>query len=93
MPGTFYAVKIDDDSIKIAETAEKALKTVPEVVDITSVGIGTSHRFNAVNQNAKLMVSIDNVIQSRGHGIFGILFLSLLAKKINVRIARYQTGT
>ena len=64
LPGTFYAVKIDDDSIKIAETAEKALKTVPEVVDITSVGIGTSHRFNAVNQNAKLMVSIDNVIQS-----------------------------
>ena len=64
LPGTFFAVKIDDDSIKIAETAEKALKTVPEVVDITSVGIGTSHRFNSINQNSKLLVSIDNIIQS-----------------------------
>ena len=64
LPGTFFAVKIDDDTIKIAETAAKALKTIPEVVDITSVGIGTSHRFNSVNQNAKLLVSIDNIIQS-----------------------------
>jgi len=64
LPGTLFAVKIDDDSIKLAETAEKALKTVPEVVDITSVGIGTSHRFNSINQNAKLLVSIDNIIQS-----------------------------
>ena len=64
LPGTFFAVKIDDDTIKIAETAEKALKTVPDVVDLTSVGIGTSHRFNSINQNAKLLVSIDNIIQS-----------------------------
>ena len=64
LPGDLWVVKIDDDTIKIAETAEKALKSVPEVVDITSVGIGTSHRFNAINQNAKVMVALDNIIQS-----------------------------
>ena len=64
LPSNVFAVKIDDDTIKVAETATKALKTVPEVVDITSVGIGTSHRFTAQNQNAKVMVALDNIIQS-----------------------------
>ena len=58
LPSTVYAVKIDDETIKLAESVSKALQTVPEVVDITSVGIGTSHCFNAVNQNKKALVSI-----------------------------------
>ena len=59
-----YAVKVDDNLIKIATSAENALKTSPVVVDLESVGIGTSHRFVATNQNAKVMVAIDNLIQS-----------------------------
>ena len=59
-----YAVKVDDNLIKIATSAENALKFIPEVVDLESVGIGTSHRFIATNQNAKVIVAIDNVIQS-----------------------------
>ena len=34
------------------------------LVDLTSVGIGTSHRFVSTNQNAKVIVSLDNIIQS-----------------------------
>ena len=64
LPSTVYAVKIDDETIKLAESVSKALQTVPEVVDITSVGIGTSHCFNAVNQNKKALISIDNILQS-----------------------------
>ena len=64
LPSTVYAVKIDDETIKLAESVSKALQTVPEVVDLTSVGIGTSHCFNAVNQNKKALLSIDNIIQS-----------------------------
>jgi len=64
LPSTVYAVKIDDETIKLAESVSKALQTVPEVVDLTSVGIGTSHCFNAVNQNKKALVSIDNILQS-----------------------------
>jgi hypothetical protein len=59
-----YAVKVDDNLIKIATSAENALKSTPIVVDLESVGIGTSHRFVATNQNAKVIVAIDNVIQS-----------------------------
>ena len=59
-----YVVKYDDNNIQISTSAENALKSIPEVVDITSVGIGTSHRFVSTNQNAKVLVSIDNIIQS-----------------------------
>ena len=65
LPGeNIFAVKVDDNSIKIAASAENALKDVPQIVELESVGIGTSHRFVATNQNAKVMVAIDNVIQS-----------------------------
>ena len=64
LPADLYVVKINDDKIKISETATKALLTLPEVVDLTSVGIGTSHRFVATNQNARVMISLDNIIQS-----------------------------
>ena len=33
-------------------------------MELESVGIGTSHRFVATNQNAKVMVAIDNLLQS-----------------------------
>ena len=65
LPGeNLFAVKVDDNNIKIATSAANALKVVPEVVDIKTVGIGTSHRFISTNQNAKVVVALDNVIQS-----------------------------
>ena len=64
MPSDLFVVKVNDDEIKIASSAENALKPVPEAVDITSVGIGTSHRFVATNKNAKGLIAIDNMIQS-----------------------------
>ena len=64
LPEELFVVKVNDDTIKIARNAEDALKIVPTTVDITSVGIGTSHRFVATNQNAKLINALDNVIQS-----------------------------
>ena len=59
-----FAVKVDDNNIKIATSAENALKLIPQVVELESVGIGTSHRFISTNQNAKVVVAIDNLIQS-----------------------------
>ena len=59
-----FVVKINEDKIKIAATAEKALRSIAETVDITTVGVGTSHRFTSTNQNAKVLVSLDNIIQS-----------------------------
>jgi hypothetical protein len=59
-----YIVKVDINNVKLARSAEDALKFIPKVLDITSVGIGTLHRFVATNQNAKVIVALDNLIQS-----------------------------
>ena len=64
LPSSVFVIKIDDDKIKLAETAQKSLLTAPIPVDLTSVGIGTSHRFVSTNQNAKAIISLDNIIQS-----------------------------
>ena len=52
LPADLFVVKINADKIKISETAAKSLLKSPEVVDITAVGVGTSHRFVSTNQNA-----------------------------------------
>lgn len=48
----------------MARSAEDALKSVAVPLDFTSVGVGTSHRFVSTDQNAKVMVALDNIIQS-----------------------------
>tara|TARA_Y100001938_G_scaffold20319_1_gene25612 strand:+ start:4284 stop:18035 length:13752 start_codon:yes stop_codon:yes gene_type:complete len=64
LPEDLFIIKISEDKVKLASSAENALKRIPIALDITSVGIGTSHRFVSTNQNAKAILSIDNVIQS-----------------------------
>ena len=64
MPSTVYAVKVDDTTLRLATSAENALKTTPTYLDITAVGVGTSHSFTSKKQNSRCILSIDNVIQS-----------------------------
>lgn len=64
LPATVYVVKVNNNLIKLSSSAQNALKSTPEVLNFTSVGIGSSHTFNATNQNAKVIVAIDNLIQS-----------------------------
>ena len=64
LPSTVFAVKVSEDKIKVAETAQKALMGIVNTVDFTNVGIGTSHRFVSKNANAKVLVTLDNIIQS-----------------------------
>ena len=64
LPSSVYVVKLNNNSIKLSRSAEDALKSVPVTLDFTSVGIGTSHSFTSKNQNAKVIVAIDNLIQS-----------------------------
>jgi hypothetical protein len=59
-----FVVKVSDNDINLARSAEDALKSIPEVLNFTSVGAGSSHRFTATNQNPKVLVAIDNLIQS-----------------------------
>jgi hypothetical protein len=64
LPNEVFIVKVDQNTIQLARTAEDALSLKPKVLTITSVGIGSTHRFTSTNQNSKVIVAIDNVIQS-----------------------------
>jgi hypothetical protein len=64
LPSSLYIVKVDDRDVRVAAAASNALKTVPDVLILTSVGIGNSHTFTSKNQNNKVIIGIDNLIQS-----------------------------
>jgi hypothetical protein len=64
LPSSVYAIKVNELELKLASSAENALKTFPIELDITSVGIGSIHKFTSKNQNSRVLISIDNVIQS-----------------------------
>ena len=64
LPSDVYIVKFGENAIKLARSAEDALNIIPRTLDITSVGMGITHRIVSTNQNAKVIVAIDNLIQS-----------------------------
>ena len=64
LPKEVYVIKNDTNSIKLARSAEDALSFVPKNINITNVGIGTTHRIVATKQNSKVLIAIDNFIQS-----------------------------
>lgn len=64
LPEIVYAIKVDDKSIRLAATAADALQSkIGNYLNITSVGIGTSHSFIAYDQNSKCIIALDNNIQ------------------------------
>ena len=64
LPSTLYVVKDSDVRIRFAGSAEDALAFNPVTFDLTSVGVGSVHRLTSTNQNSKVLVAIDNMIQS-----------------------------
>jgi len=64
LPTELYIVKNSDVNLRFAATAEDALASVPNTFDITTVGIGTSHHIRSSNPNPRVMIAIDNIIQS-----------------------------
>ena len=64
VPSSVYAIKISDSVIKLASSPGDALKSIAVPLDLSSVGVGTSHSFISKNQNARGLIAIDNIIQS-----------------------------
>ena len=64
LPSTLYVVKQSDIDVKVAVSASDALATNPITVDFTTSGVGTVHTLTSTQQNSKVLLSIDNVIQS-----------------------------
>jgi hypothetical protein len=81
LPSSVYIVKLNESVVRLAATAEDALKSIPVTFDITSVGIGTSHTFIAKNQNAKNIIAIDNYLQSP---IVGTSITTTLVKDVSI---------
>ena len=78
LPTSVFVIKQSESKIKLARSAEDALKAIAVSLDLTSVGIGTSHSFTSKNQNQKVILSIDNIIQSP---VAGTSVTSVLADK------------
>ena len=64
LPSSVYAVKVDDVRLKLARSAEDALSESPRTLDFTNLGVGTNHKFTATNQNSRVLITLDNLIQS-----------------------------
>lgn len=64
LPKSVYVIKVDNSTIRLASSAENALKRRPSPLIISSVGIGSTHSLTSKNQNSKVLIGIDNIIQS-----------------------------
>ena len=64
LPSTLYVVAPNSKEIKFATTAENALKQDPVVLSIGSTGIGAGHSITSTKQNQKVLLAIDNIVQS-----------------------------
>jgi hypothetical protein len=64
LPRESYIVKVDDAKIKLAKSAEDALKILPNTFNFTSLGDQITNKIVSKRQNTRSLISIDNVIQS-----------------------------
>jgi len=64
LPSTLYIVKQNELEVKVAASASDALATIPRTLDLVSIGVGTQHSLTATQQNSKVLISIDNIIQA-----------------------------
>ena len=66
VPSSVFIVKKSESQIQFARSAQDALVNPPVVLDLTTVGIGTSHSISSRNgtENTRALIAIDNVIQS-----------------------------
>jgi hypothetical protein len=62
LPQRVFAIKIAENKFKVAAAATLAF--AGDAIDLTSVGIGTTHSFTAEKQNSKCIIALDNIIQS-----------------------------
>jgi len=64
IPDKAFIIKVSDSLVKLASSAENALKSIAVPLDLTAVGIGSSHSLISKNQNTRALIAIDNIIQS-----------------------------
>ena len=79
LPPTVFIVKVNDLDVKVAASASDALASPARTLNITSLGVGSSHSFVSTSQNVRSLITVDNMIQSP---IVSTGTTTLLAKEI-----------
>ena len=64
LSGELYVYKYDNKFIGLCTSPTDSLSNPPNLIDLTSVGIGVNHAIIATDQNNRCLITIDNVIQS-----------------------------
>jgi hypothetical protein len=64
LPSKLFVVKINERSIQVAATVEESLSFNPNVLTLTSAGIGTVHKLTSTYQNNKSFICLDNIVQT-----------------------------
>jgi hypothetical protein len=64
LPPSIYVIKVDNQRIRFASSPENALLFNPESINLTSVGIGSTHIFKSKIQNTKALITINGTIQT-----------------------------
>lgn len=62
LPSEVYPIVLDSNKIRLSLSRDLSLSG--SYVDINSLGVGEEHKFVCEKQNAKCLVSLDNIIQS-----------------------------
>ena len=62
LPSSVFVIKLNEDKFKLAASRALALSNDP--IGLTTVGVGSTHRFRCLKPDTKCMISVDNVLQS-----------------------------
>jgi len=64
LPTSLYVVAPNNKELKFSSSAENSLKYDPIVLDIESIGSGVGHSITSTKQAQKVLLAIDNIVQS-----------------------------
>ncbi len=64
LPSKLYVIKDDNQYVRFSATAEEATLENPTFIQFRSVGIGTLHRIYSKTTDSRVLLTVDNVIQS-----------------------------
>ena len=89
LPSKLFVVKINERSIQVAATAEESLRFSPNVLSLTSVGIGTVHKLTSTYQNNKSLICLDNIVQTP---IVSTSSTTILSSNIEIRDVKIEVN-
>jgi hypothetical protein len=81
LPPSIYVIKVDNQRIRFASSPENALLFNPVSINLTSVGIGSTHIFKSKIQNTKALITINGTIQTP---IVGTAITSALSNSVGI---------